>query len=90
MVSILFTRSNNVIHLPAFDIELVDPTGAGDCFIGYFLAEYLSKCNSGDSTELEKCISMGQAAATECCLGKGVKSVMVSRGQVLSRLCSIK
>lgn len=83
-------KDTSVHHLPAFDIEGIDPTGAGDCFIGYFLSEYLSSCNSGDSAELEKCISMGQAAAAECCLRKGVGSVMVSREQVLGRLCSIK
>lgn len=83
-------RGEAVVHLPAFEIDLIDPTGAGDCLIGYFLSEYLSGCNDKSSVEIERCISMGQAAAAECCLGKGVVSVMVGRGQVLNRLCSIK
>ena len=39
-------EDSSAVHLPAFDIESMDPTGAGDCFIGYFLSEYLSDCSS--------------------------------------------
>lgn len=79
-----------VIHLPAFDIELVDPTGAGDCFIGYFLAEYLSDHPSDGTVDIERCVKMGQAAAAECCLERGMTGVRIKKERVQRRLCQIK
>ena len=79
-----------VHHIPAFDVELVDPTGAGDCFVGYFVAEYLSKGANHDRADIERCITVGQAAAAECCLGRGVTSVMIGRERMERRMCQVK
>jgi ribokinase len=34
-----YTGEAGSFHQPAFDVDVVDTTGAGDCFFGYFLAE---------------------------------------------------
>lgn len=34
-----YTGEAGNFHQPAFDVDVVDTTGAGDCFFGYFLAE---------------------------------------------------
>ena len=34
-----YTSEAGSFHQPAFDVDVVDTTGAGDCFFGYFLAE---------------------------------------------------
>jgi sugar/nucleoside kinase (ribokinase family) len=53
--SIICTRSSEV-QVPAYPIEEVDPTGAGDCFDGAFL------CGMLDKSSLEECGRLASAA----------------------------
>jgi len=39
-------------HQPAFDVDVVDTTGAGDCFFGYFLAELAAGSTVPDALRL--------------------------------------
>lgn len=63
-------------HMPAFDIEAVDTTGAGDAFHGAFalgLAQGLS---------LQDNLRRASATAALTCLGPGARSALPKRGRV--------
>lgn len=54
--------SSEFFHAPAYNPEnVVDPTGAGDVFIGGFLSAYLS-----NPDEHRWCVSVGVASASTC------------------------
>jgi sugar/nucleoside kinase (ribokinase family) len=55
----VFSVEGNVYNIPAFKPEkVVDPTGAGDAFIGGFLVEYINDAN------YLRCACVGSAAAS--------------------------
>ena len=70
-------------HIPAYrSTALVDPTGAGDVFIGAFLSEYIS------GKELLWCASIGSAAASMVVEGVGStyfgkKQEIIERANIL-------
>ncbi|MCK5548627.1 MAG: sugar kinase, partial [Thermoplasmata archaeon] len=50
--------------LPAYPVEeVVDPTGAGDCFAGGFVG-YLAKCDRVDNDSLRKALGYGTVTAS--------------------------
>jgi len=53
------------IHCPAIEVEVVDTLGAGDAFIGGFLASYLR------SRDLETCLSDASRLAAATCTHHG-------------------
>ena len=57
---VVYADSEKRIKVPALQVEAVDTTGAGDTFIGYFLAE-LSR-----GSAIEKCLEMGVKASALC------------------------
>lgn len=52
----VFTRQGDRIHVPAYPIREVDPTGAGDCFDAGFLCAWL------EGKDLAECARTGAAA----------------------------
>ena len=43
---VIMLRENERIEVPAFNVEAVDTTAAGDTFIGFFLANYTDSNNA--------------------------------------------
>ncbi len=64
------------IALPALKVEALDTTGAGDTFIGYFLAELIS------GHTIEKCLKMGIRASALCVTRKGAGDSIPLRNEV--------
>ena len=57
---------------PAFPLrKLVDPTGAGDSFVGGLIG-YLASCRGSIQTNLRRAIIYGTAVASFCCEGFGL------------------
>mgnify|MGYP000132424418 CR=1 FL=1 len=62
---VIYAHNKQRIKAPALKVKAIDSTGAGDTFIGYFLAE-LSR-----GSEIEKCLEMGIKASALCVTRKG-------------------
>ncbi|GAB4330088.1 MAG: PfkB family carbohydrate kinase [Candidatus Abyssubacteria bacterium] len=67
------------IHVPAFDIREIDPTGAGDVFAAAFLVRYRETCDAVESAKFACC------AASFVCEKEGTKGTP-TRDQVEERL----
>lgn len=74
----ILTGNDETIEVPSWPSRVVDPTGAGDAFLGAFLAEYL---NGG---ELAWCARVGVASASFVVEGYG-PSRFGSREEVCDR-----
>ncbi len=66
---IVIDRKNQVVEIPAFTINAVDTTGAGDSFIGAFMVAYLQW-----NQPLEEALRTANACAAYTCLGMGARS----------------
>lgn len=64
-VGVIYAHNKQRIKVPALQVKAIDTTGAGDTFIGYFLAE-LSR-----GSEIKKCIEIGVKASALCVTRKG-------------------
>ena len=62
---VIYADGEQRVKVPALQVDAVDTTGAGDTFIGYFLAE-LSR-GSG----IERCLQMGVKASALCVTRQG-------------------
>lgn len=62
---VIYADSEQRITVPALEVEAVDTTGAGDTFIGYFLAE-LSR-----GSAVESSLKMGVKASAWCVTRRG-------------------
>lgn len=62
---VIYSEGKKVIKVDALKVKAVDTTGAGDTFIGYFLAE-LSR-----GVTIEKCLKAAVKAASLCVTRKG-------------------
>lgn len=61
-------------RLPAYDVEVVDTTGAGDAFWGCLLAavaENRGLLSPGDPSPLERALDRANAAGSLCAAGRG-------------------
>ena len=65
---VIYADKSESISLPAFRVEAVDTTAAGDTFIGYFLA---SKLNGLPTRE---CLEIASKAAAICVTSRGAAS----------------
>lgn len=75
---VIYADGEQRINVPALQVEAVDTTGAGDTFIGYFLAE-LSR-----GSEIETCLQMGVKASALCVAQKGAADSIPTLEEVLS------
>ena len=64
------------IHVPAYDIEVVDTTGCGDAFTAGFIA------GLADGRSLEEAAHLGTASASLVASGLGSDAGIVDRAQV--------
>lgn len=72
------------LYQPAFEVEAVDTTAAGDTFTGYFIAE-LSR-----GTEYREILKISSAASAIAVSRKGAAPSIPDRTEVLSSLDSLK
>ncbi len=86
--SILVNRFSSV-RQPAFEVECVDTTGAGDSFFGALLSALIEKDKSAElltADEMAGLLKFANAAAGLCTTGKGGLSAVPDRDSVLA-LC---
>ena len=62
---VIYAHNEQRIKVPALKVKVIDTTGAGDTFIGYFLAELIR------GSEIEKCLEIGIKASALCVTRKG-------------------
>jgi sugar/nucleoside kinase (ribokinase family) len=72
---------------PAFPLKcVIDPTGAGDSFVGGLLG-YLASRNNGIEKNLRRAIIHGSAVASFCCEGFGLtQTTRVTRAEIARRV----
>ena len=73
---LLYGDDKEVLSLPALKVKAVDTAGAGDTFIGYFLAELIR------GRKIEKCLKMGIQASAVCVTRKGAGDSIPLRDEV--------
>lgn len=76
----LAARGNDLWHVPALRVDVVDTTGAGDAFCGIFAA-----CLQKDLS-LEDCLHRASLGASLSCLGLGAQSGMPFLEDIEGRL----
>src|SRR5271167_3172445 len=71
----ILSARNKLFVTPAFPLEhVVDPTGAGDCFVGGMMG-YLSTADGPVEANLRRAILYGSVLASYCCEGFGLKAL---------------
>jgi sugar/nucleoside kinase (ribokinase family) len=72
---------------PAFPLrKLVDPTGAGDSFVGGLIG-YLAGCRGSIQSNLRRAIIYGTAVASFCCEGFGLsRTTEINRREIDRRV----
>jgi sugar/nucleoside kinase (ribokinase family) len=71
----ILSARNKLFVAPAFPLEqVVDPTGAGDCFVGGMMG-YLSTATGSVDANLRRAIIYGSVLASYCCEGFGLKAL---------------
>ncbi len=63
-----YYHKDEMIEIPAERVEAIDTTGAGDTFLGYFLAYYARE------NPLETCLRMATKASAIACTRRGASS----------------
>jgi sulfofructose kinase len=71
---------DRIYQEPAFSVQAVDTTGAGDVFRGAFAAALLEGLGARDV------LAFASAAAGLACLGRGAQGALPTRDQVAARL----
>lgn len=74
---VIYAHKKQCIKAPAIKVKAIDTTGAGDTFIGYFLAE-LSR-----GSEIEKCLEMGIKASALCVTRKGAANSIPKLSEIV-------
>ena len=81
-------------RVPAFSAgNVIDTTGAGDCFLGAFLSEFLASgagLRSADAETVARCACFASAAAGICVTRRGAIDGMPSRDEVEALLSLVK
>src|SRR5208337_3322025 len=72
--AILSTRDGGLFLSPAYPLHrVVDPTGAGDSFVGGIMG-YLASARGSVENNLRRAMLYGSVVASFCCEGFGLKS----------------
>lgn len=74
--SIYFGKDHEQIFVPAQKVKAVDTTGAGDTFIGYFLAFLV------EGLATKRCLELASAASAICVTRQGAASSIPKRAEV--------
>ncbi len=72
----LACTANQIVHCPAFEVPVVDTTGAGDCFMGAFLTAYLRQLTILDM------LRYAQAAAALSIQAYGARGALPTHMQI--------
>ncbi|HZV35264.1 MAG TPA: PfkB family carbohydrate kinase [Verrucomicrobiae bacterium] len=85
--SILSTRGGNLFLAPAYPLHrVVDPTGAGDSFVGGMMG-YLSTARGSIDANLRRAMIYGSVVASFCCEGFGLNSTTkIKRSSIENRV----
>ena len=75
---VIYADGEERVKVPALVVEAVDTTGAGDTFVGYFLAE-LSR-----GSAVEQCLEMGAKASALCVTRQGAADSIPTLDEVLN------
>ncbi|MBX3250465.1 MAG: sugar kinase [Myxococcales bacterium] len=76
----------NIFNAPAFLLEAVDPTGAGDAFAGGFLG-YVARHGNTEPETLRQAVIYGSAVASFCVEGIAVERLLsLSREDIVLRV----
>jgi sugar/nucleoside kinase (ribokinase family) len=71
----ILSAHNKLFIAPAFPLEhVVDPTGAGDCFVGGMMG-YLAAAGGSVDAHLRRAILYGSVLASFCCEGFGLTAL---------------
>ena len=73
---VIYADAHSTFSVPAHAVEPVDGTGAGDTFIGYYLAELMR------SSEVEQALRLANAAGAICVTRPGAAASIPSLAQV--------
>ena len=84
--AILSTRNNGLFLSPAYPLHrVVDPTGAGDSFVGGMMG-YLSTAKGPLDANIRKAMIYGSVVASFCCEGFGLKfTTRITRRRIEER-----
>lgn len=74
--SIYFGKGHEQIFVPAQKVKAVDTTGAGDTFIGYFLAFLV------EGLAIKRCLELASAASAICVTRQGAASSIPKRAEI--------
>jgi sugar/nucleoside kinase (ribokinase family) len=74
-------NGQEIIHVPSFQVEEVDPTGAGDCFDGAFLASLTA------DKDLTEAVLIANAAGALGVTKKGPMEGAAFKGDILRIVC---
>lgn len=74
---VLYQYQNQKWNIPACEVQVVDTTGAGDTFIGYYLAAKL------ENQSIEQCLRYASQAAALCVSRKGAQDSIPWKAEVL-------
>jgi sugar/nucleoside kinase (ribokinase family) len=68
----------------------VDPTGAGDAFVGAMMG-YLATAKGGVDKNIRRSMIYGSVVASFCCEGFGVtRTTRITRGQIEKRVSELE
>ena len=76
---------------PAYPLhKVVDPTGAGDAFVGAMMG-YLATAKGGVDKNIRRSMIYGSVVASFCCEGFGVtRTTRITRGQIEKRVSELE
>jgi len=83
----MLSTPTGLFMAPAYPLsEVIDPTGAGDSFVGGMMG-YLANTKGSLENNLRRGIMYGTVVASFCCEGFGLnRTTRVTRAQILSRV----
>ena len=85
------SSNNGLFIAPAYPLErVIDPTGAGDSFLGALMG-YLASKNGNPINHIRKAIIYGSVVASFCCEGFGLsKLIKINRQLIDERFDRLK